>query len=135
MDDASPDGTLQVAQQLQDLYGAHRIVSPALLRVGLRVQILKPRTGKLGLGSAYIHGLQYCTGSFVVIMDADFSHHVHPSSVASSLTPHSPNFSSNSSRSSRRKGSTSSRELVTFQEEVCTAGISSERSFREERIC
>lgn len=26
--------------------------------------------------TAYIHGLQFCTGDFVVIMDADFSHHV-----------------------------------------------------------
>ncbi|KAI4163012.1 MAG: hypothetical protein LQ342_003330 [Letrouitia transgressa] len=62
VDDASPDGTLQVAQQLQKLYTSQRIV-------------LKPRTGKLGLGTAYVHGLQYATGNFVIIMDADFSHH------------------------------------------------------------
>lgn len=61
MDDGSPDGTLQVAQQLQNLYG-NRIV-------------LKPRAGKLGLGTAYVHGLKYATGTFVIIMDADFSHH------------------------------------------------------------
>jgi dolichol-phosphate mannosyltransferase len=37
--------------------------------------VLRPRPGKLGLGTAYAHGLQAATGSFVVIMDADFSHH------------------------------------------------------------
>lgn len=63
IDDGSPDGTLQVAQELQSLYGNERIV-------------LKPRPGKLGLGSAYIHGLKYATGDFIIIMDADMSHHV-----------------------------------------------------------
>ncbi|KAI7098649.1 Dolichol-phosphate mannosyltransferase subunit, partial [Hortaea werneckii] len=37
--------------------------------------VLKPRAGKLGLGTAYVHGLQYAKGNFVIIMDADFSHH------------------------------------------------------------
>ncbi|KAJ9649704.1 dolichol-P-mannose synthesis [Coniosporium tulheliwenetii] len=37
--------------------------------------LLKPRAGKLGLGTAYVHGLQFATGNFVIIMDADFSHH------------------------------------------------------------
>lgn len=37
VDDGSPDGTLQVAEELQKVYGADRIV-------------LKPRSGKLGLG-------------------------------------------------------------------------------------
>ncbi|KAH8922398.1 glycosyltransferase family 2 protein [Atractiella rhizophila] len=62
VDDASPDGTLEVAKQLQRLYGEDKIV-------------LKPRTGKLGLGTAYIHALNFVTGNFVIIMDADFSHH------------------------------------------------------------
>ena len=62
VDDASPDGTLEVAKQLQKLYTSQHIV-------------LKPRTGKLGLGTAYVHGLNYATGDFVIIMDADFSHH------------------------------------------------------------
>lgn len=39
-----------------------------------RIQ-LRPRAGKLGLGTAYAHGLAHATGDFVVIMDADFSHH------------------------------------------------------------
>ncbi|KAI9262084.1 dolichol-phosphate mannosyltransferase [Sporodiniella umbellata] len=62
VDDNSPDGTQKVAQQLQAVYGNERI-------------LLKPRAGKLGLGTAYVHGLQFATGNFVVIMDADFSHH------------------------------------------------------------
>lgn len=62
IDDASPDGTLKVAQSLQKIYGAHHI-------------ILKPRAGKLGLGTAYVYGLQFARAQFVVIMDADFSHH------------------------------------------------------------
>lgn len=37
--------------------------------------ILKTRTGKLGLGTAYVHGLQFARGNFIIIMDADFSHH------------------------------------------------------------
>jgi len=62
VDDASPDGTQEIARQLARVYGDDRIV-------------LKPRAGKLGLGTAYIHGLEFCTGDFVIIMDADFSHH------------------------------------------------------------
>ncbi|KAF8337970.1 putative dolichyl-phosphate beta-D-mannosyltransferase [Cantharellus anzutake] len=62
VDDNSPDGTQEVALQLQRVYGEDKLV-------------LKPRSGKLGLGTAYIHGLDFCTGNFVIIMDADFSHH------------------------------------------------------------
>lgn len=61
VDDASPDGTQEVAKQLIELYGSN-----------IKLQ---PRAGKLGLGTAYIHGLNYVTGDFVIIMDADFSHH------------------------------------------------------------
>ncbi|KAH9285581.1 Dolichol-phosphate mannosyltransferase [Echinococcus granulosus] len=38
------------------------------------VIVLKPRQKKEGLGSAYVHGLRYATGDFVIIMDADLSH-------------------------------------------------------------
>ncbi|KAF8708238.1 Glycosyl transferase family 2, partial [Rhizoctonia solani] len=62
VDDASPDGTQDVALELQKVYGEDHI-------------LLKPRSGKLGLGTAYIHGLKFVTGDFVIIMDADFSHH------------------------------------------------------------
>ena len=34
--------------------------------------------------TAYIHGLGFCTGDFVIIMDADFSHHVCVISILSS---------------------------------------------------
>lgn len=63
IDDGSPDGTLNMAKQLQRVYGDDKIV-------------LKPREKKLGLGTAYIHGIKYATGNFIVIMDADLSHHV-----------------------------------------------------------
>ena len=61
-DDGSPDGTLEVAKQLQGVYGESKIV-------------LRPREKKLGLGTAYIHGIKHATGDFVIIMDADLSHH------------------------------------------------------------
>lgn len=63
IDDGSPDGTLDVAKDLQQIYGEDRIV-------------LRPRAGKLGLGTAYIHGIKHATGDFVIIIDADLSHHV-----------------------------------------------------------
>ena len=62
IDDGSPDGTLDVAKQLENIYGSDRIV-------------LRPRAKKLGLGTAYIHGMKHATGNFIVIMDADLSHH------------------------------------------------------------
>lgn len=52
-----------MAKQLQSLYGNDKI-------------ILRPREKKLGLGTAYIHGIQHASGNFIVIMDADLSHHV-----------------------------------------------------------
>ncbi|GAB6032573.1 dolichol-P-mannose synthesis [Chamberlinius hualienensis] len=62
IDDNSPDGTLQVAKRLQGIYGAQKIV-------------LRPREKKLGLGTAYVHGLEHSTGNFIILMDADLSHH------------------------------------------------------------
>ncbi|KAJ1673660.1 dolichol-P-mannose synthesis [Spiromyces aspiralis] len=62
IDDNSPDGTLEVAKQLQAVYGEDHIV-------------LRPRSGKLGLGTAYIYGIENATGNFIIIMDADMSHH------------------------------------------------------------
>lgn len=37
--------------------------------------MLRPREKKLGLGTAYIHGIKHATGNFVLILDADLSHH------------------------------------------------------------
>uniref|UniRef100_A0A915N6V8 Dolichol-phosphate mannosyltransferase subunit 1 n=2 Tax=Meloidogyne javanica TaxID=6303 RepID=A0A915N6V8_MELJA len=37
--------------------------------------ILLTREGKLGLGSAYVFGLKQARGDFVILMDADLSHH------------------------------------------------------------
>lgn len=62
VDDSSPDGTLQVAQKLQNVYTDNvvKVIS---------------RPGKLGLGTAYIAGLKECTGDRIILMDADLSHH------------------------------------------------------------
>lgn len=62
VDDNSPDGTQEIALKLVDIFGPEHIQ-------------LRARAGKLGLGTAYVHGLQFVTGNFVIIMDADFSHH------------------------------------------------------------
>lgn len=62
IDDGSPDGTQDAAKQLQKIYGESKIV-------------LRPREKKLGLGTAYIHGIKHATGNFIIIMDADLSHH------------------------------------------------------------
>uniref|UniRef100_A0A8B9MIW6 Dolichol-phosphate mannosyltransferase subunit 1 n=2 Tax=Neoaves TaxID=3078114 RepID=A0A8B9MIW6_9AVES len=61
-DDGSPDGTQEIAEQLEKIYGSDKI-------------LLRPRARKLGLGTAYIHGMKHATGNFIVIMDADLSHH------------------------------------------------------------
>uniref|UniRef100_A0A0A9CZQ8 dolichyl-phosphate beta-D-mannosyltransferase n=1 Tax=Arundo donax TaxID=35708 RepID=A0A0A9CZQ8_ARUDO len=63
VDDGSPDGTQDIVKQLQQVYGEDRI-------------LLRARPRKLGLGTAYLHGLKHASGEFVVIMDADLSHHV-----------------------------------------------------------
>lgn len=62
VDDNSPDGTAEVYSDLQALFPS------------VSLKILK-RAGKLGLGSAYIEGLKYTQYDFVLIMDADLSHH------------------------------------------------------------
>ncbi|XP_073092544.1 dolichol-phosphate mannosyltransferase subunit 1 isoform X2 [Manis javanica] len=62
IDDGSPDGTKDVAEQLEKIYGSEKI-------------LLRPREKKLGLGTAYIHGMKHATGSYIIIMDADLSHH------------------------------------------------------------
>lgn len=53
-----------MAKKLQKLYGEKKI-------------ILRPREKKLGLGTAYIHGIKHATGNFIILMDADLSHHVN----------------------------------------------------------
>uniref|UniRef100_A0A8C2ZAX7 Dolichol-phosphate mannosyltransferase subunit 1 n=1 Tax=Cyclopterus lumpus TaxID=8103 RepID=A0A8C2ZAX7_CYCLU len=63
IDDGSPDGTLEVAKQLQKIYGEDKIVS-------------EPPRPALSDGTAYIHGMKHATGNFIIIMDADLSHHV-----------------------------------------------------------
>lgn len=47
---------------LQNLYGE------AVVRI-------LSRPGKMGLGTAYMDGLRMITGTHVILMDADMSHH------------------------------------------------------------
>lgn len=63
IDDGSPDGTAQIVKDLFSKY-------PSTL-------FLEQRKGKLGLGTAYIHGFKWAINKgyrFVFEMDADFSH-------------------------------------------------------------
>nr|WP_026309627.1 polyprenol monophosphomannose synthase [Niabella aurantiaca] len=63
VDDGSPDGTADIVKALQGLYD--------------RRLFLEERRGKLGLGTAYIHGFRWSLARgyrFVFEMDADFSH-------------------------------------------------------------
>ena len=63
VDDGSPDGTADVVRKLMDVHGG-------------RIH-LEERTGKLGLGTAYIHGFKWALAreyAHVFEMDCDFSH-------------------------------------------------------------
>jgi len=62
VDDSSPDGTQEIVERLQTEY------SDKLF--------LENRAGKQGLGTAYIHGFNWCIRrhyDFIFEMDADFS--------------------------------------------------------------
>lgn len=61
VEDSSPDGTMSVALRLKKIFKG-------------RVRILK-REGKKGLGSAYMDALEHVKSPYVVLMDADMSHH------------------------------------------------------------
>lgn len=63
VDDGSPDGTAQVVREKMDAFGR-------------RIH-LEERTGKLGLGTAYIHGFKWALArgyEYIFEMDCDFSH-------------------------------------------------------------
>ena len=63
IDDGSPDGTAQIVKDLQPLF-------PGQL-------FMEERIGKLGLGTAYIHGFKWAIAhdyQYIFEMDADFSH-------------------------------------------------------------
>ena len=78
IDDGSPDGTLEAGKQLEKIYGAERIgqylIFSSYLSKTLLI-VLRPRAKKLGLGTAYVHGIKHATGNYIIIMDADLSHH------------------------------------------------------------
>lgn len=63
IDDGSPDGTAQIVKNSQTTYEG-------------RLHLIE-RSGKLGLGTAYIHGFKWALSkgySYIFEMDADFSH-------------------------------------------------------------
>jgi dolichol-phosphate mannosyltransferase len=60
IDDNSPDNTAEIARRLRKQYKFVRLHS---------------RPGKLGLGTAYKAGLELARGKYVILMDADLSHH------------------------------------------------------------
>src|ERR1041385_3565989 len=63
VDDGSPDGTAETVKKLQTEF-------PGRLH-------LEERKGKLGLGTAYIHGFRWALSrdySYIFEMDCDFSH-------------------------------------------------------------
>jgi dolichol-phosphate mannosyltransferase len=63
IDDNSPDGTAQIVKELQKSFSEKLFI--------------EERTGKLGLGTAYIHGFKWAISNnyqFIFEMDADFSH-------------------------------------------------------------
>lgn len=63
IDDGSPDGTAAIVKELQRQYAGSLF--------------LEERKGKLGLGTAYIHGFKWALARgyrFIFEMDADFSH-------------------------------------------------------------
>jgi len=63
VDDGSPDGTASIVRRLQTEF-------PERL-------FMEERSGKLGLGTAYLHGFNWAlqrTYDFIFEMDADFSH-------------------------------------------------------------
>jgi dolichol-phosphate mannosyltransferase len=63
IDDGSPDGTAQIVQELMPDFG--------------NTVFLEERKGKLGLGTAYIHGFKWGLArgyQYIFEMDADFSH-------------------------------------------------------------
>ncbi len=63
IDDDSPDGTAAIVKSLMPKYAGQLFI--------------EERTGKLGLGTAYIHGFKWAIEKgypFIFEMDADFSH-------------------------------------------------------------
>jgi dolichol-phosphate mannosyltransferase len=63
VDDGSPDGTADVVKRMQNEFSNQLFI--------------EERKGKLGLGTAYIHGFKWAikrSYNYIIEMDADFSH-------------------------------------------------------------
>lgn len=77
IDDNSPDKTQEVAEQLQKIYGDEKIVlRPRAAKLGLGMRTFSSLVYPFTVGTAYVHGIKHATGDFIIIMDADMSHHV-----------------------------------------------------------
>lgn len=79
VDDNSPDGTQDVVRRLQRAYGTDHLKlvtrhAWVLYTFVANTDVLN-RPGKLGLGTAYLAGMKEASGDFVILMDADLSHH------------------------------------------------------------
>lgn len=71
VEDNSPDGTRDVALEMQRLFGEDKVT-------------LLLREGKKGLGTAYMDALRLTRADWIFIMDADLSHNVSERAGASS---------------------------------------------------
>jgi len=107
VDDNSPDGTQDVVRELQKVY--------------IDKIVLHARPGKMGLGSAYIDGLSRCSGDYIILMDADLSHHVSTPSTCISVCSLSSYL--NSSGGSKKLTVTSLLVPGTCREAGYTGGI------------
>ena len=63
VDDNSPDGTAHIVEEF----------SKNSKKIGLSVKVIR-RSGKQGLSSAILTGIQSARGETIVVMDSDFSH-------------------------------------------------------------
>eukprot|EP00798_Chlamydomonas_sp_ICE-L_P022866 gene22866-30039_t len=75
VDDNSQDDTQAVVKGLQSwLQQQQKSSLKRFENLAAAIKLIA-RPGKMGLGSAYASGLQQAEGEFVILMDADLSHH------------------------------------------------------------
>lgn len=61
VDDKSPDNTAERCEELMKLHPG-------------KIKLIR-RSGKLGLGTAYVEGFKSAEGTHIIILDSDLSHH------------------------------------------------------------
>lgn len=69
VDDNSPDGTGEIANELADAYSNIKVIH---------------RSNKMGLGTAYKEAFHHANGAYIISMDSDLSH--NPEYIPSMLT-------------------------------------------------